>query len=784
MLRRFVTFTVRHRVAVILAVLIVSAFFGSRIGNLRIVVDPNNNLPQEHPYVITTNEIERIFGGRNLVVIGLESVTGDIFQPAILDKLMRITDGVLEIPGVVRSNVMSLAARKAKDIIGTEEGMSVRQMMEAIPKHPEESRRLRSALYANPIYVDSIVSQDGRMAVVIADFKFGKELQGFRAIKERVEAVVDRERDPSVRIYLGGLAINLAWLEIYSQRMQYLFFASLAVIMAVLYLSFRSLQGMLVPIVTALMSVVWGLGLMGLLSIPMDTFNATTPILIMAVAAGHSVQILKRYYEEHGRLHDSASAVIESLTKIAPVMLTAGSIAVVSFLALTAFPTLTIRIFGVFTAIGIFSAMILEMTFIPAFRSLIPAPKRYETEREHARGLLDRLTGSIANLIIAERWKPIFQALAGLLALLLFGISLLTVDNSLKGNFSPSSPVRQDDIPLNAGMGGTNTLYLLVQGSEADSIKNPAVLRAMEAVQTYLQTRYDLIGKTQSLADFLKRMNRAMHADDPAFDRLPESRDLVAQYLFLYSLSGDPGDFDSYVDYEYRSAVIWAYLKTDSTAYIERVISDLQPLIAQHFPSEYKVSIGGGMAQGAALNDVMVHGKLLNIGVIAASIYLLSSFVLRSALAGWFVLIPLALAVAANFGVMGLAGIRLDIGTAAVSAMAVGVGADYAIYLMYRLREEIQRQGDPEKALRITLDTAGKAVIYVALAVGAGYSVLMLTGFGMHARLGFLVAVSMAVSCLAAIVILPAILFLARPRFMYETAPSRAGEPRKPIARA
>ncbi|MGH7230527.1 MAG: efflux RND transporter permease subunit [Nitrospiraceae bacterium] len=767
MVRRYITFIVRYRLAVIVITLVVSVLFASKIGNLRVVVDPNDNLPQEHPYVIATNEIERIFGGRNLVVIGVESISGDIFQPAILDKLARITNAVLEIPGVVRSNVISLAARKAKDIVGTEEGMLVRQLMEQVPASAEDIARLRHAVYANPLYVDSIVSSGGGMALVIADFKFGKDLQGYRAIKDRIEAIIDPERDAAVRIYLSGISINLAWLEIYSQRMQYLFFAALAIIMTVLYLSFRSFQGMLVPIVTALMSVIWGLGVMGLLSIPMDTFNVTTPILIMAVAAGHSVQILKRYYEEYGRLHDSRAAVIESFAKIGPVMLTAGSIAVVSFLALTAFPTLTIRVFGIFTAIGIVSAIILEMTFIPAFRSVIPAPKRYETERERSQDVLDRMTSAIAAVIVARRWHMLFGTLGFIMVILFAGISLLTVDNSLKGNFSADSPVRRDDIPLNAGMGGTNTLYLLVQGPESDSIKNPAVLKAMETVQNHLETRYERVGKTQSLADYLKKMNRAMHAGDPTFNQLPESRELIAQYLLLYSMSGDPGDFDTYVDYDYRSAVVWAYLKTDSTAYIEHIIDDLRSFIDREFPPEYRVSVGGGMAQGAALNDVMVQGKLLNIAVIAGSIYLISSVVLRSLLAGLFVLIPLALAVVANFGVMGLTGIRLDIGTAAVSAMAVGVGADYAIYVIYRLREEMHRAGDQEDALCVTMRTAGKAVVYVALAVGSGYAVLMLTGFGMHARLGFLVAVAMGVSCLAAIVLLPATLYLIQPRFAF-----------------
>ena len=767
MFHRYITFIVRYRLLVIVAAFLVSVFFATHIGNLRVIVDPNDNLPQEHPYVIATNEIDRMFGGRNLVVIGVESVTGDIFQPPILAKLARITDGILEIPGVVRSNVISLASRKAKDITGTEDGMIVRQLMEEIPQNAREVDRLKRALYANPVYVDSIVSRRGEMAVVIADFKFGKELRGYRAIKERVESVVNAERDATVRIYQSGISINLAWLEIYSERMAYLFFAALALIMVILYLSFRSLQGMLIPILTALMSVIWGLGVMGLLSIPMDTFNATTPILIMAVAAGHSVQILKRYYEEYGRLHHNEQAVIASFTKIGPVMLTAGSIAVMSFLALTAFPTLTIRVFGIFTAIGIVSAMLIEMTFIPAFRSLLPTPKRYETERERSSDWLDRTVHAIARLILTRRWKVIFGILGALIMILVLGMSRLAVDNSLKGNFSSDSPVRLDDGPLNAGMGGTNTLYLLIEGPEADSIKYPSVLRAMEMVQIYLQEHYDLVGKTQSLADFLKKMNRAMHADEAAFDRLPESRELIAQYLLLYSMSGDPGDFDTYVDYEYRSAVVWAYLKTDSTAYIERIINDLRTIVPQHFPPEYTVRVGGGMAQGAALNEVMVRGKLLNIGVIAMSIYLISSLVLRSALAGIFVLIPLILAVLANFGIMGWTGIRLDIGTAAVSAMAVGVGADYAIYLIYRLREEMREHGDPDQGLRTTLGTAAKAVVYVALAVGTGYSVLMLTGFGMHARLGFLVAIAMAVSCLAAIVILPAMLYALRPGFVF-----------------
>jgi predicted RND superfamily exporter protein len=776
MLQNYLAYIVRHRSWVIVVTLLVSAFWATRIGHLQVVVDTSQNLPQDHPYVSATKEIEQLFGGRNLVVIGVESVSGDIYQPEMLARVMRITDGVLQIPGVIRSNVISVSARKAKDIKGTGDGMLIRPLLETIPRTADDLARLKRAIADNPIYIDSIVSKDGRMALVIADFTLGPDLPGYRAIKDRVEAVIDRERDPSVNVYLGGISINLAWLEIYSQRMAYYFFVSLAVIMGVLYLSFRSIQGMAIPIVTALLSVVWGLGVMGLLEVPMDAFNVTTPILIMAVAAGHSVQILKRYYEEFARLGDSSAAVVASLTKIGPVMLTAGSIATVSFLTLMVFPTATIRIFGLFTATGILAAMILELTFIPAIRSALPPPSRFEAEREGTRGYVDRLTDTLADLVTAGRWRQLTSAGVVLLLVLLMGIQRLEVDNSIKGSFAEDSLVRLDDNALNAAMGGSNTLYLLVEGPAPDAIKNPAVLKAMEAVQRYLETRHELVGKTQSVVDFLQKMNRALHEDDPAYDRLPEDRDLIAQSLLLYSMSGDPGDLDSYVDYEYRSGVIWAYLKTDSTAYYERVIADLRPFLQAQFPPDYRLVIGGGMAQGAALNEVMVRGKLLNIGAIAVSIYTISSLVFRSALAGLYVLIPLALTVIANFGVMGLTGIRLDIGTSTVSAMAVGVGADYAIYIIYRLREEMGLHGDPEQAVRTTLTTAGKAVTYVALAVGLGYAVLMLTGFGLHTRLGFLVAVAMAVSCLAAILLVPALAFRFRPGFIF-SLPSKRTEP-------
>jgi uncharacterized protein len=176
--------------------------------------------------------------------------------------------------------------------------------------------------------------------------------------------------------------------------------------------------------------------------------------------------------------------------------------------------------------------------------------------------------------------------------------------------------------------------------------------------------------------------------------------------------------------------------------------------------------VAGSSPVVVALNQEMVRGKAWNIVQIAAITFLMTALVRRSLLGGLFVIIPLALSVLINFGVMGLTGIPLGIGTAAITAMAVGIGADYEIYLIFRLREEFRKRGDIHDAIRVTLQTSGKAIIFVALAVSAGYGLLAFTGFYLHME-GILVPLAMLTSCLGALAILPVMVMIFKPKFVF-----------------
>ena len=777
--RRHAEFIIRYRIWVIVMIMGITVLLGSRIASLKIDMDPDIWAPQAHPYVKATKELEAVFGGRNLTVIGIVPKEGDIYQPYVLEKIQRIQEGIEQIPEAIRHNILSLAARKIKEIKGGPEGMEVRQMMETIPRTPEEFARLKAAVAASPLYINALVSPDGKAASVIADFKVNKENPSYAALYRGIGAVVDRERDDRVDIYQGGLPVQLAWFEHHMMRMPLYFGIALLIIMAIQYGSFKSLQGMLLPIVTALLSVIWGLGFMGLLGVHMDGMNTTTPILIMAVAAGHAIQILKRFYEEYHRLRTGGgpgpalapreanrAAVVESLVRIGPVMITAGLIAVITFYSLTTTGISVIRHFGVFAGSGILGALILEMTFIPALRSLLPAPKAKEEARERRTDALDRILIWLSGHLVGGRAAWILGAGVALIGIALAGIVHLRVDNNIKRYSEERSEVRLHDDALNAKFAGTSSIFFLIETPEQDGLKDPKILKGMDALQSFLD-RQPHVGKTQSLADLIKRMNQAMHADDPAYYTLPDNRDLIAQYLFLYSISGDPQDFDSFVDNDYRKAALWVYLKEDSTAYAETLYHRAQTVISENFPPGVKIQMGGSLPQSIAINEVITQGKFRNMIQMILVVFLLSSLALRSFVGGLFVVTPLVMIILANFGIMGWFGVPLDMGTAMTASMAIGIGADYEIYLLFRFREELMKSRNLSAATRDSLLTSGKAILFVALSIAGGYAVLLTSGFAFYSRLGTMVIATMTVSALSALLFLRAMMMLVKPRFIF-----------------
>jgi uncharacterized protein len=770
----WINLMIRFRWWVMGAVLAVTVGLVSQIGHLRIIVSSDNFLPQSNHYIKTGNEIEGTFGHKHAIAIAVTATHGTIYQTPILEKIKRITARITNDPLVIKSSVTGLAARKVKGIEGNEEGMIVNALMDKVPQDQQGIDALKKAVASNPVYDDLLVSKDQRTTTIVADLR--DPGTGMQVIDDVVRAAVAPERDPSVDIAIGGQPIILAQLERFSARMAFFLPLALLIIGLIHYEAFRTFQALLLPLVTAVVAVIWSLSSLAVLKKPMDVFNAATPILILAIAAGHAVQVLKRYYEEFSKLRASSPdkdpkelsrlAIVSAMNKIGPVMIVACTVAALGFFSLYVFEIKSVQTFGILTGIGVLSAMVLEFTLIPALRSVLKPPGDKERRREQERTVWDRLLEGIYHLVLQRRWAITLITVAFLVCVSLGGY-LLKSESSTKQLFYGSQQVMKDDEKINTRMAGSNTFYLLVDTGVDDGIKNPAVLEAMEKVQEHL-ARDPLVGKTVSLADFIKRMNQAMNADSISAYRIPSSSDLVAQYLLLYSSSGDPGDFDSYVDYGYRKAVIQVFYKSDLTTSLAGIAKQTQDYAASVFPPGVRLGVGGGVIPTVALHEEMVRSKLLNILQILGCVFVLTSLVFRSLLAGLLILTPLVATVFANFGFMGLAGFPLSIPTALVSAMAVGIAADYAIYLAYRMREELRSDLPETEAIRRAFMSAGKATIFVSTAVAGGFGLLVTSwGFNVHLWMGLLIALAMLVSAYATLTVFASLLLTLRPKFIF-----------------
>jgi predicted RND superfamily exporter protein len=347
------------------------------------------------------------------------------------------------------------------------------------------------------------------------------------------------------------------------------------------------------------------------------------------------------------------------------------------------------------------------------------------------------------------------------------GALLLRVDNSIRYWFAPSTEVRRDDALLNEKLAGTATLRVLIETTEPHDLERPDILEAVSDFADFIG-RDPLIGGVTSIAMQIKRINQAMHDGDPAYYAIPDDQKTIGEYFFLYDMAAGPDGLIAFVDSDYQRTMIRALSKTDTAAFSRDLIARMNEYAAKRFrglPVDVGIA-GGTLGVQTALNDVVVAEKIANIAQVSLIIFLLCAFLLRSFVGGLFVLMPLAVAVMFNFGVMGWTHTWLDMTTATITAMGISIGADFALYLIFRIREERLGGAALDESIRLALRTSGKAIFFVSSAVAVGYLVLPLSGFSIWVRLGFLTALIVSVSALATLLMIPALALTFQPRFL------------------
>ena len=318
------------------------------------------------------------------------------------------------------------------------------------------------------------------------------------------------------------------------------------------------------------------------------------------------------------------------------------------------------------------------------------------------------------------------------------------------------------------------------------------------------------MGGSLSIAEFIKRMNRVMNEDREEMEVIPDSRDLIAQYLLLYSFSGDPDDFDEVVDYDYQHANVSFFLRSDHSADIERVIDRIQDFAVREFGVEgnggqagnhdpltvrfgrwvagitptvigwetesgFWIGFAGQGYMSNRFSELVVSGQLTSLVTSLLAVFLLTTCMFRSVVAGLINIIPISAVMVFSFGLMGLLGIPLEVGKSMTASMVIGIGIDYTIHFLNKY--QLKTQGglvDPEAITVATMATSGKAIFFNAAVVVGGFLVFLTSNFKPNFYLGAMMALNMCACLLASMTLLPAILNTFKPRFVYGVTSSPA----------
>lgn len=740
----------------IVIVIAISAWFIVELaGNARMETDLDKYMPQDHPAFIYSDQAEEWFNIKDGILIAVEYPEG-IYNTGTLDKIKEMTKALQEMQGIQSEDVTSLYT--ADNIVGTEDGLDVKAFYKRSPKDEKGLDALKLQVRSNDMVYKRIVSEDETVALIvasIADSVFSMEFYN------EILAFSDRYEGPE-NVYVAGVPIvegTMAYLG--PKDMKTMVPIVVLVIVIVLYMVLRSVRHTFATLAVVLLSTIWVFGLMAALGISIYAVTIMIPVMLIAIGVADGIHLYSHLhlflqeYPEAG-IKEALWDMIRSIWK--PVVMTSITTAV-GFISLLTSEVLPIKYFGLFTAFGVMMAMVFSLLLIPAFGFAFGISRKQDgaTKKMKKKGLMERMSHSFAHGTL--RNKVVLIGLTILLLLVsVFGIQKVWINSSFLENFERDSDIVLTDAFVNKHFGGTSSINVVLESEAQNTMIMPEVQQLMDQMQHDVEA-LPLVGNSFSISDYIRRMNKVMHADDAAYDNIPEDQDLIAQYLLLYEMSGDPENLWKVVDYDYRKANVTVQLKSDNSKDLKQTIDILEKYRQPFSALGVEMNYAGSGYKALVFTDLILQGQIKSLLMSIVIIILLLAIMFRKLSLGLIGAIPVVITAAISFGLMGLLNISLSTTTALVSSIAIGIGIDYAVHFIERYRIYAQQTGNKKQTITETMHHSGRAIAFNAFVVIMGFLVLLFSVFPPNRSLGALVSLNMFISFLATVTIMFLVLY-------------------------
>ncbi len=733
-------------IPVVITVLMVFPLMKARINP-----DLNEYLPKHTPAKMNIEKVEALFGKKDPAIMIMKA--DDVLEKATLVRIRNITDTLLRMAEI--KEVISLF--ETRHIRGEGGMMLVDPAIGFIPETDEEKEALRADLKENPLAWELLISEDSRYTLFIITPADDLPDETFFGLLHDVLKKYPGDEE----VYFSGMPYLRYEIQRNASRdLAILLPLGLIIMIVFFYLSFREMRGVVLPLLVVLMSVVLSIGLMPIMGFDLSLIAVLTPILMIAIANNYGVHIIARYQELNAKKPEWSMQEIvkQAVSKLSRPVIFTGLTTIVGVLGLVVHIMLPAQQMGIVCSIGIGFALLLSLTFLPAILSRLKKGTVQQSYNGKQLTVIDRFLRSVAGMAIHRSWAIIVVSVI-LMVLAGIGISRLKVSINNENMLPRSHNIRKATRVADTSFGGTKYVSILFEGD----IKDPDVLQSMDRVEQELK-KVPGVGHVTSLATVIRLMSKALHdPGDVWYDTIPGSREAIAQYIELYNMSGDPDDFSQLVDFDYTHAQLNIQFAAKTLKQFNQVIRRIETIAGS---SPYSTITSGLCLVEKEMAVSIAKGQIYSLVLAILAIAVLLWIIFRSVRSGLMGCTPLLFTLVCNFGLMGWAGVELDIATSLLSSIAIGLGVDYTIHLFWRLKHEMATGKTWSDALITTLTTTGKGISINAFSVMLGFLPLFFSGLVILKSFAFLIIFSLLLCLLCAIILIPAICIVAKPSFL------------------
>lgn len=747
-----------------LVIIFTFVFLGAAVYPMKNLYYDNSNelfFLKEDPNIRMFNKLLDRFGDSEYTLIGIEARENerDVFNEETLRVIHKMTD-FLEDHEVV-TKVSSLSKyqynHSEDDTLATDNLIEDFEEWEATP---EELQKIRSIMEKETMVHGFLITEDFQHTVIIARTEYikGKNAHHVQLVND-LNTYLEQEKlvEKGFNIHVTGQSLIAERFFTITKSDQAWMNPLISVIMIILlFLSFRTISGMMFPWIVIGAAITLVIGFMGLMGWGFNSVNTALPPILIILGIGDAVHLIVEFYHFRNEGFDPKAAAIKSVEALwLPCFYTSVTTAA-GFVSLSVTKLVPIQELGLLGALGAIVTFIISVTFLPAIMSFLTSIPE-STKRIVQDGWITRFTNSLTEFTFQNRK---FLAILGGITLFVsvFSASQITVDTNFVNYFKEKMPLRQDiEYFDRTYYGGSNIDFMVDSGKEGGA-KDPEFLQRVLKLEEFIES-FEETGNVNSVIDYIQKLNQSMHNDDPSYFVLPDNRNLIAQYLFLYESTSPDEDLTDLKDTSERYLRLSVRIKNLPASKTEALLQKINAELTTNY-ADLNVESTGGLILLHAQNLYIMDGMVQSFGLALIIIAFCFFFLFRSFKYGVMALIPSITPILFTGGILAFLDISLDMGTMIVGAMTIGLAVDDSIHVMNRYLQAKREGKSVKESVHLAMTESGRAVIFTSLVLISGFSVMAFGSFIPFIYTGIFSGIIMFMALVGDLIFLPAVLFL------------------------